>query len=118
MDDQWHYTIHQTQKHILYKNFLIKPNNSNKMKYKKFRNKLNSLIRVVKVMYYADTFSGAKSNIKQIWITIIFLRQTPNATSSVILTPKDQCLKNLKQFIGHPNDSLFSKATFAFEIIM
>ena len=40
------------------------------MKYKKYRNKLNHIIRLAKKNYYNKKLSDSKSNLKQTWQTM------------------------------------------------
>ena len=57
-------------KNKLYKKFIVKRTNLNRNSYKHYRNRLNSLIKVAKVNYYAELFSNVKYNIKQTWKVI------------------------------------------------
>ena len=58
-------------KRKLYKHFLKKASHSNEMKYKKYRNKLNHIIRLAKKNYYNNNrFSDSQSILKQTWQTM------------------------------------------------
>ena len=55
------------RKHKLYKCYLRNPNESNKRKYDKYRNKLTTVIREAKKIYFTASFDKEKGNIKQTW---------------------------------------------------
>ena len=57
-------------KNKLYKQYLSCPNDSNRQKFKTFRNKLHSLIRKSKRSYYFRKFNHVKNNMRQTWKTI------------------------------------------------
>jgi hypothetical protein len=54
----------------LYKTFLKHPNDTNKTKYIKYRNKLTHLIKIANKNYYTNKFNLYKTNIKNTWKTI------------------------------------------------
>jgi hypothetical protein len=51
----------------LHKKLLSSPNPARKSYYKKYRNKLNHLIRTAKRTYYDNRFNLAKTNLKETW---------------------------------------------------
>ena len=55
------------RKNLLYKKSIKKPTGDNIDKYKKFRNKLNSLLRFAKQSYYCDMLDKERNNIKNTW---------------------------------------------------
>lgn len=57
-------------KEKLYKKFIKSPSINNEQNYKKYRNKLNHLIRIAKKNYYCKKFSQAQNDIKSTWNTI------------------------------------------------
>ena len=57
-------------KEKLYKKFIKNPTKNNEQIYKKYRNKLNHLIRIAKKNYYCKKFSQAQNDIKSTWNTI------------------------------------------------
>jgi hypothetical protein len=57
-------------RNTLYKTFLKHPNDTNKTKYIKYRNKLTQLIKISNKNYYTNKFNLYKSNIKYTWNTI------------------------------------------------
>ena len=60
-------TIHKNK---LYKRFLKKPSIKNEEIYKKYKNKLNHILRIAKKKYYSGKFDESKNNIKLTWKTI------------------------------------------------
>ena len=54
----------------MYKKFIKNPTKTNEQIYKKYRNKLNHLIRIAKKNYYCKKFSQAQNDIKSTWNTI------------------------------------------------
>ena len=75
-------------KNKLYKKFISNPTTSNSSKYKKFRNKLNSTIKLTKANYYRDKFNSAKTNIKNTWNIINSLL---NKNCHTNIPPKLNC---------------------------
>ena len=57
-------------KEKLCKKFIKNPTKNNEQNYKKYRNKLNHLIRIAKKNYYCEKFSQAQNDIKSTWNTI------------------------------------------------
>jgi hypothetical protein len=55
---------------MLYKKYLTTQNDDNLVKFKTYRNKLNTLIRKCKREYYHKKFESSKNNIRQTWKTI------------------------------------------------
>jgi len=56
-------------KEKLYKKFIKNPTKNNEQIYKKYRHKLNHLIRIAKTNYYCKKFSQAQNDIKSTWNT-------------------------------------------------
>lgn len=54
-------------KNKLYKKCISNPSLSNTTNYKKYRNKYNHLIRIVKKKYFSNKFDEASNNIKSTW---------------------------------------------------
>jgi hypothetical protein len=59
-----------SKKNQLYRNSLKKPSYKIEMKYKKYKNKLNHLIKATKIAYYEKRFIKHKNDIKMTWRTI------------------------------------------------
>ena len=57
-------------KNKLYRLLLKQPSVQNKSNYKKYRNKLNHIIRIAKKSHYKVKFEQAQKNIKNMWKTI------------------------------------------------
>ena len=57
-------------KNKLYKAYLINSNKKNQNSYKKYKNKLNHVIKASKKMYYEDQLIKYKHNTKMIWKTL------------------------------------------------
>ena len=58
------------KKNKLYKSFLINPSDKNKSLYKKYKNKLNHIIKMAKKMYYEEELVKYKCNTKMLWKTL------------------------------------------------
>jgi hypothetical protein len=58
------------KKNKLYKKFLSIPTSSDENMYKKYKNKLNHLLRSAKRLYYEERFESTKTNIKTTWKTL------------------------------------------------
>ena len=58
------------RKNKLYKTFLKNPSGKNETKYKKYKNKLNHIIKISKKIYYEEKFIKYKSNAKMVWKTL------------------------------------------------
>ena len=75
-NNQWIFTglkKSSKRKETLYKKFLQNPTQQNEQDYKRYRNKLNHLIRIAKKSYYSERFSQARNNTKSTWNTINYL---------------------------------------------
>ena len=77
----------------LYKEFLRSPTSANEYKYKKFKNKLNNLLKISKRSYYDLKFNLAKGNLRATWN---LLNQFINRKSKKSKTPST--------FIDNGND--------------
>ena len=55
------------RRNILYKKSVQKPSQHNKEKYKKYRNKLTSIIRSSRSLYYSKQFENVKGNMSSTW---------------------------------------------------
>ena len=76
----------------LYKISLRLPTNENQNKYKKYRNKLTSIIRLSRKLYYSNKIENSKDNNKLLWQTI-----------NDILGKKRSTLNNIEfKDNGHP----------------
>ena len=89
-------------KRKLYKHFLKKASHSNEMKYKKYRNKLNHIIRLAKKNYCNNNrFSDSQSILKQTWQTMNELlrrsRSKPKLHTSFLHNENDD--KHSKRFL-------------------
>ena len=58
------------KKNKLYRKFLRKPNINNELRYKRYKNKLNHVLRIAKKKYYSEQFEDSKNDIKSTWKTI------------------------------------------------
>ena len=54
-------------KYNLYKKYLRHPSLHNETRYKKYKNRLNHLLKIPKRNHYDDKFENAKGNLKQTW---------------------------------------------------
>ena len=54
----------------LYKRFITKPNDETKLKYSKYRNILNNLLRTAKKNHIATEIESNKFNMKETWKTL------------------------------------------------
>ena len=68
----------------LYKELLRSPTSANDFKYKKFKNKLNNLLKISKRSYYDLKFNLAKGNLRATWN---LLNQVINRKSKKSKTP-------------------------------
>ena len=68
----------------LYKEFLRNPTPDNEYKYKKFKNKLNYLLKMSKRNYYDSKFESAKGNLRSTWK---LLNQVINRKSKTKILP-------------------------------
>ena len=59
-----------SNKNKLYKKFLKKPTHKNEIDYKKYKNKLNHVIKTAKKAYYEKQFVKYKNDTKKTWQTI------------------------------------------------
>ena len=77
-------SIHTRNK--LYKLSLRHPTINNKEKYKKYRNKLTTLIRLSRKLYYSNKLEGNKSNLNSVWRTIneLIKRKKTNYPDTII----------------------------------
>ena len=64
------FLISRKKKNILYKRYLKSPSVFNEQKYKKYRNKFNSLKVIAKKNYYQQQLNTAKNNMKKTWSII------------------------------------------------
>ncbi|CAH3034171.1 unnamed protein product, partial [Porites lobata] len=55
------------KKDKLYKQFINSRDSTTELKYKRYRNKLNHLIKIAKRKYYDTKFEKAKNNLKETW---------------------------------------------------
>ena len=78
----------------LYKAYLIDSSKKNQNSYKKYKNKLNHVIKASKKMYYEDQLIKYKHNTKMIWKTLnnILNKKTPQ---------KKQIYQNSSLIISH-----------------
>ena len=58
------------KKNKLYRKFLRKPNINNELRYKRYKNKLNHVLRIAKKKYYSEKFEDSKNDITSTWKTI------------------------------------------------
>ena len=71
-------------KNKLYRRFLRNPSSENNTNYKKYRNKLNHVIRFSKKNYFNDKFNNCKNNAKGTWSIIneLLNKRSSNSVSS------------------------------------
>jgi len=67
-------------KEKLYKLFITNPSQTNKMRYTKFRNKLNTLLKKAEQSYYREKFDLVQTSMKQTWQTIKGILNVRNST--------------------------------------
>ena len=58
------------RKHKLYKAYLLNSNKRNENTYKRYKNKLNHIIKVSKKLYYEEQLIKYKNDTKMIWYTL------------------------------------------------
>jgi hypothetical protein len=71
------------KKNKLYKKYLGNPTLQRELHYKRYKNKLNHLIRNAKKTYYDNKFDRAKSNLKETWKLINEVINTKSKKSSL-----------------------------------
>ena len=74
------------RKNKLYKRSIKKPTDTNIESYKKYRNKLNTLLRLAKRNYYCDLLDQEKNNIKNTWkvLNSIIRTKTKHCTEKFV----------------------------------
>ena len=95
------------RKEALYKNFIKKPTQINERDYKRYRNKLNHLIRIAKKNYYSKRFSQAQNDIKSTWNTINELlgkKKSSNALPKSFLNDNNDEVSDPKLIANNFND--------------
>ena len=88
-----------SKKNKLYKKFLKKPTRKNETDYKKYKNKLNHVIKNAKKAYYEKQFVKYKNNTKKTWQTINEILNI-NRTSKDL--PDTFLHKNSKNSVTNP----------------
>ena len=83
------------KKEALYKKFLKNPTQQNEQDYKRYRNKLNHLIRIAKKSYCNERFSQARNDTKSTWNTI-----------NDLLGKKKSCNALPRTFLNDNNDEV------------
>ena len=68
------------RKNVLYKKSLKNPNDSNVQKYKLYKNRLNSVLRMAKKQYYSDILEMEKNNMRNTWKVINSIIRTNTKT--------------------------------------
>ena len=58
------------KKNKFHKNFCKKRSNVNESKYKKYRNRLNSILQIARKNYYCDLLQGNRDNMSKVWDNI------------------------------------------------
>ena len=70
-------------KNKLYKKLLNNPTSKNELAYKKYRNKLNHVIRISKKQYYEEQLIKYKQNTKMLWQTLNELLNNSRKTTKI-----------------------------------
>ena len=70
----------------LYKSFLNNPNNRNRQKYTKYKNKLNHIIKLATKIYYEEQLIKHKQNPKMMWKTLNELLNKPTKNTKLSKT--------------------------------
>ena len=73
-------------KNKLYKSFLNNPNDRNRQKYTKYKNKLNHIIKLAKKIYYEEQLIKHKQNPKMMWKTLNELLNKPTKNTKLSKT--------------------------------
>ena len=73
-------------KNKLYKSFLNNPDNRNRQKYIKYKNKLNHIIKLSKKTYYQEQLIKHKQNPKMMWKTLNELLNKPTKNTKLSKT--------------------------------
>ena len=104
------------KKEKLYKSFIKNPTPSNQLKYVKYRNKLNTVLRKAEQSFYKEKFESLKSNIRQTWKTIKLVLKTKNpplADTFIIngkcVTDKTVISKKFNEYFVNIGPSLANK---------
>ena len=61
------------RKNRLYRKFICKPTEANKDIYKKYRNKLNTTLRLAKQNYFSNLLEKEKNNMRNIWTVLNYI---------------------------------------------
>ena len=90
----------------LYKQYITKPNPETKVKYTKYRNTLNSLLRASKKNHYSSQLNLHKNNMKKTWQTLNSLlgRNKPTKASSYFTDDNGVEIKDPKMIADKFND--------------
>jgi ribosomal protein L1 len=72
----------------------MNPSNKNEQKYKKFKNKLNHIIKVAKKSYYEEQLIKYKQNSRMLWRTLNELLNKPKKNTNISKTFVDTCSSN------------------------
>ena len=78
-------------KNKLYKTLLKNPNNKNRQKYTKYKNKLNHIIKIAKKIYYEEQLIKYKKNSKMMWKTLNELLNKPSKNIKLSKTFVESC---------------------------
>jgi hypothetical protein len=89
------------RKNQLYKRYLLRANRKNEIFYKKYKNKLNHLIKHSKKTYYEQQFIKHKQNTKMTWRTLNELLNKPRRTTEL---PKEFIENNSPNSIADPTE--------------
>ena len=96
------------KKNRLYKIFCQKRNVSSECKYKKYRNKLNSILHFARKQYYSDLLQKNKNNVSKVWDVLndLLARKGKRKYPSYFLKGKNKITDN--QQIANEFNSYFS----------
>jgi hypothetical protein len=73
-------------KNRLYKTYLMNPTDKNEQVYKKYKNKLNHVIKIAKKKYYESLLIKHKHNSRMVWKTLNEILNKPNKNTNISKT--------------------------------
>ena len=95
-------------KNKLYKSFLMNRNSKNEQLYKKYKNKLNHIIKMAKKTYYEDQLIKYKQNSRMMWKTLNGLLNKPKnntkISQSFVETRSSNIIDDPKRIANNFND--------------
>jgi hypothetical protein len=94
------------KKNTLYKKYLCHPTTNNEDKYKRYKNKLNHIIKIAKKKYYEEQLINYKHNTKLLWKT---LNEIMNRHKNNNMLPREFNGNSPGEIISDPYTIIFCK---------